>query len=164
MSKKILIDSFEKRLVNMQSEILAMARKFYPASPDNAQDLAQETMLQILTERKSYKEENNFRGWVYTLMSHIFVDEMRRNVLGATDTADDFESEDPINPENQLLSQDLLNTIHTLPEEQQQTFLLYLDGYSGKEIAEKLHVPEGTVKSRLHNVRIRLKGSGWRRF
>ncbi len=159
MPENYLIDGFEKRLVNMQAEILAMARKFYPASPDNAKDLAQETMLQILTERKSYKEESNFKGWVYTLMSHIFVDDMRRDVLGATAAMPDLETEDPVTPENQLLSQDLLNAIHAMPAEQQETFLLYLDGYSGKEIAERLHVPEGTVKSRLHNVRLRLKGN-----
>lgn len=164
MPQNNLIDGFEKRLVNMQSEILAMARKFYPASSDNAQDLAQETMLRILTERKSYKEENNFKGWVYTLMSHIFVDDMRREVLGATEPASELESEDPMTPEKQLLSQDLLNAIHTLPEEQQQTLMLFLDGYSGKEIAERLNVPEGTVKSRLHNVRVKMKAGGWRRY
>lgn len=59
--------------------------------------------------------------------------------------------------ESRIISGEILKIIYQLDREKRIPFLLYITGYSYDEIAEKLKIPLGTVKSRIHQARQILK-------
>ena len=53
-------------------------------------------------------------------------------------------------PDEQLINKELYEIIRLLPGAYEKPILLFLAGYSYKEIAQKMNIPIGTVKSRIH--------------
>ena len=68
---------FEKDLVGMQKELLQFAIKL-TSDRENANDLLQETSLKVLDNQDKYTVETNFKGWVYTIMRNIFINNYRK--------------------------------------------------------------------------------------
>lgn len=137
-----------------------------------AEDAVQEAFVQVLRKISSLREVTAFRPWFY----QIVVNAARR--LAGKGTVDwvplDLENHDKadatlpapdeiaiIGEEAELLRAAIneLNEWHRVP-----VYLRYFTGLSEQEIAQALGLPQGTVKSRLHNARRmlheRLEGGG----
>lgn len=156
--------------IQFDNDLLKLKNKlhFYAISLtsdiDRADDLVQDTLLKALTFRDKFREDINFNAWVYTIMKNTFINDYRRKIKERTmfdDSEDDFHllfSNDKVypSPESFYITHEILQTINALKDEFKIPFKFFLDGYKYKEIAERLDLPLGTVKSRIFFTRKKL--------
>ena len=156
--------TFTKELVGVQDELLRFAYKL-TADHEDAKDLLQETSLKALDNEDKYEPQTNFKGWIYTIMRNIFINNYRRIVREQTfvDTTDNqyhlnlshddaFES-----TESAYDLKEMRRIVNNLPKEYRVPFSMHIAGFKYREIAEKLGLPIGTVKSRIFFTRQRLQ-------
>src|SRR5574337_753058 len=130
-----------------------------------ANDLYQETLYKALVNNEKYHSGTNIRAWLYTIMRNIFINNYRRNARQKTifdNTPEDFlinlrQVSVSNQAESNLRVKEIRAAIEHLPEIFRSPFILYFDGYKYQEIAEILHEPLGTIKSRIHFARKLLK-------
>jgi RNA polymerase sigma factor (sigma-70 family) len=156
--------------IQFQNSLTGLENKMYyfalslTCNSDKAHDLVQETYLRALTYQSKFSADTNLMAWVYTIMKNTFINEYRRNVKAKTTlesqsnrlqmsfSKDDFyPSVDSIHSEKEIYKK-----ISLLEEEFRVPFQLFLNGYKYKEIAERLELPLGTVKSRIFFTRKKL--------
>ena len=75
--------TFESRLMSLQANMLNFAYML-TSNRDDAYDLLQDTTLKVLNNQDKYVENTNFKGWVFTIMRNIFINNYRRVVRTAT--------------------------------------------------------------------------------
>lgn len=134
-------------------------------SRQDAEDLVQETTMKAFRHREKFAPGTNFKGWISTIMRNTFINQYRKQKTRqhinqpVEDLTRVIENKNVINNsgEQNLRMEELklmmssIRDIYTVP------FLMYYQGYEYKEIAEKLSVPIGTVKSRIFQARIKMK-------
>ena len=156
--------TFTQNLLGMQTELHRFALKL-TADSEEANDLLQETSLKALDNEDKYTPDTNFKGWMYTIMRNIFINNYRKTVRAQTfiDQTDNlfhlnlpqdsgFES-----TEGNYDLKEIRKIVHSLPKEYRVPFSMYVSGFKYREIADKLGLPLGTVKSRIFFTRQRLQ-------
>jgi RNA polymerase sigma factor (sigma-70 family) len=154
---------FQNSLTALESKLYYFARSL-TSNTDKAHDLVQETFLRALTYQSKFCSDTNLMAWVYTIMKNTFINEYRRNIkarsamecqsgsLKISFSKDDFyPSVESVHAEKEIHKK-----IELLEEEFRVPFQLFLTGYKYKEIAERLDLPLGTVKSRIFFTRKKL--------
>lgn len=124
-------------------------------SAELANDFLQELFLKLIEKPESYNSSYNFSTWLYSVANNMCKNEYRRrSVQNEYQSVEslvnlhDFQSDSTIEPEQVV--EKIFQTLDQLGEEHRSAFLLrYREGFSIKEVAEILELPEGTVKSRL---------------
>ncbi|NDV65468.1 RNA polymerase sigma factor [Bacteroides sp. 224] len=155
---------FQKDLVSVQNDLFRFAIKL-TANREEANDLLQETSLKALDNEDKYTPDTNFKGWMYTIMRNIFINNYRKVVREQTyvDQTDNlyhlnlpqnsgFES-----TEGAYDLKEMRRIVNSLPREYRQPFSMHVAGFKYREIAEKLDLPLGTVKSRIFFTRQKLQ-------
>ena len=142
--------SFRKDLVGVQDELLRFAYKL-TTDREEANDLLQETSLKALDNEDKYTPDTNFKGWMYTIMRNIFINNYRKVVRDQT-FIDGFES-----TEKAYDLKEMHRVVNALPKEYRVPFAMHVSGFKYREIAEKLNLPLGTVKSRIFFTRQKLQ-------
>ena len=127
----------------------------------------QNDLLRFAYKLTSDREEANdlLKGWIYTIMRNIFINNYRKVVRDQTfvdqtdnlyhlnlprDTA--FES-----TESAYDLKEMHRIVNALPREYKVPFSMHVSGFKYREIAEKLGLPLGTVKSRIFFTRQKLQ-------
>ena len=132
---------------------------------EEANDLYQETLYKALANKEKYNAGTNIKAWLFTIMRNIFINNYRRKAKQKT-IFDSTPNDYLINlkqvtvsnaAESDMRVKEIKKAIRDLPEIFKTPFLLYFDGYKYNEIAEVLHEPLGTIKSRIHFARKLLK-------
>lgn len=130
-----------------------------------ANDLYQETLYKALANQEKYNAGTNIKAWLFTIMRNIFINDYRRKAKQKTifdSTPNDYlinlkQATVSNSAEINLRMKEINGAIKGLPEIFKTPFLLYFEGYKYNEIAEVLHEPLGTIKSRIHFARKLLK-------
>ena len=143
----------------------------YLGDPSLAEDVFQNTFLQIHLKRGLYEDGRPFRPWLYAIGTHQAVDTLRKvgrhptvsldQRLGAAQADSESGSlldmlvNDDAGPLVDLQEQErqqwVRESIERLPDSLRQTLILaYHQDLKYREIADILKIPVGTVKSRLH--------------
>lgn len=151
----------QKALYNKYHSVLLGICIRYGKSRAEAEDILQVGMLRIFKNIDSYSGKGSFEGWLKRIVVNVAIDNFRKNnkhyyyydideVNGepylATDIPKDLEVED------------ILKTIHQLPDGYRMVFNMYaIEGYSHKEIAAKLGISENTSKTQLLKARKSLR-------
>ena len=141
-------------LLNIQSELFSMAYNL-TSDRNSANDLLQETSLKVLTNQEKYQGQTNFRGWAYTIMKNIFINDFNRTARNKTyiDQTDNLYylnnvgSVEAETVERSCALSDINRVVNLLSKDSRTIFNLYLVGYRYREIADKMNIPLGTVKS-----------------
>lgn len=127
-------------------------------------NLLQSTLLCALKSVGMYTEENNISGWLYTIMRNIFFNTTRHSGRCCCMEKEDIErmmqlGENALNDNAEIAfdMSDIQRAIDTLDRPYKIPMSLYLSGYKYQEIAEKMGIPLGTVKSRIHASRVQLQ-------
>lgn len=157
-------NNISTNLTNLQSNMLNFAYML-TSNRDDAYDLLQDTMLKVLDNQDKFVEGTNFKGWVFTIMRNIFINNYRRSVRQATvvDTSENSyllniaQENTSDNPEDTYRAGEITKAINELPEEYRVPFSMHIAGYKYNEIAEHMQLPLGTVKSRIFNARKQLQ-------
>lgn len=124
-------------------------------NPENARDLIQETLLKALTYRDKFQDCTNLRAWAFTIMRNTFINNYRREerLVKSYDLGIfQFNLNNPANfesPESYYSHNELSKMIDALEDDFRIPFQMHTSGFKYKEIAEKLNVKIGTVKSRI---------------
>ncbi len=155
---------FNNQLLGLKNSLQYYALSLTLA-PDRADDLLQDTLLKALTFRDKFREDTNFKAWVYTIMKNTFINNYRRKAMERNtfdDTSDDLHllfSTDKVYPapDSFYITNEIHQTINALKDELRVPFTFFLEGYKYKEIAEQLALPLGTVKSRIFFTRKKLE-------
>jgi RNA polymerase sigma factor (sigma-70 family) len=133
---------------------------------DDAQDLVQETLLKALTHQDKFKVGTNLKAWLYTIMRNSFINNYNKITKRSThvDHEDYFlfvRADQSFIAQNgatgTFVMQDVRQAMGHLHEDFRRPFLMYFTGYKYLEIADKLQIPIGTVKNRIHIARKELK-------
>ena len=156
--------TFKMSVLGMQSNLLSFAMKL-TLNRDEAQDLVQDTTLKALNNEEKFVDNTNFKGWMLTIMRNIFINNYRKSARENTmvDSSEDlyhlnlkqdsgFET-----PDGAYAVGEISTIISEFPVDYREPFNLHVAGYKYEEIAEKLGMPLGTVKSRIFFTRKRLR-------
>ncbi|KAA6328067.1 ECF RNA polymerase sigma factor SigH [termite gut metagenome] len=156
--------TFRKELESIQAELLRFAYKL-TANREDANDLLQETSLKALDNEGKFTPDTNFKAWVYTIMRNIFINNYRKNLRDQTyvDRTDNLfllnlpQDAGFGNIESTYDLKEMYRVVNALPREYKVPFSMYVSGFKYREIAEKLELPLGTIKSRIFFTRRRLQ-------
>jgi RNA polymerase sigma-70 factor (ECF subfamily) len=164
-------EAFEYLVERHKDIVYAVAYRF-AKDPDLALDLSQNVFIRAYRGIKSFKGKSSFSTWLYRIAMNTCIDYTRRQSRRVDDlqvpeeVADYAESEPlvegPVEPGDRLLSGELgeqiQKAIDLLPDYHKSVFVLYeIEGLSYKEIAEVVGCSIGTVMSRLHYARKKLR-------
>lgn len=134
----------------------------YAKDKEEAVSLLNMAFLKILTQLDKYTPDIQFEYWAKKVMINTIIDEYRKNKryeekFVIKDWTDEIEQNyfiDKDRADKKYDLEEILNLIKTLPKATQNVFNLFvIDGYSHKEIAEKLGISEGTSKWHLAEAR-----------
>ncbi len=129
---------------------------------EDAEDAAQESFLVALDRLDKCRSPDRFGGWLMTIVRNRSKNLIRRESLRETDQV-------PVGARSRVPTPDrvaetselralLQEALSGLPEVQRQIVLLHdLEGWKHREIAERLELPSGTVRSHLHFARKALR-------
>ncbi len=147
---------FQRKILGIQDNMYNFAMML-TANKDDARDLLQDTTLKALDNQDKYIDNVNFKGWVLTIMRNIFINNYRKIVRSQTmvDQTEDLYhlnlSQDSgfDTPDGAFTIKEINKAINSLGSEYKVPFSMFLAGYKYNEIADKLDLPLGTVKSRI---------------
>lgn len=155
---------FEDKLIDLQNNMMNFALTL-TSNREEAKDLLQETTLRALDNKEKYYENVNFKGWVFTIMHNIFVNNYRRVIRSQT-MIDQTENLYHLNmpqdsgfdsPEGAYTVAEIVKVINSFSDEYKVPFSMHVSGFKYEEIAQQLSLPIGTVKSRIFFARKRLQ-------
>lgn len=164
---------FERDVIPLLDDLYGAARRLTRSRAD-AEDLVQDTMLKAYSQFHSFREQSRLRAWLYRIMHNAWINNHRKlrsrptEYLGAdigqlqdegrwrADSAGRRSAE--LDVLESLSNCKVIKALEALPESLRMT-VYYADvyGYRYREIAEILDIPIGTVMSRLHSARRRLR-------
>lgn len=158
------IHLFENKLVDLQSNMMNFALTL-TSNREEAKDLIQETTLRVLNNKEKYYENVNFKGWVFTIMHNIFINNYRRMVRSQTiiDQTDNLyhlnmpQDSGFDSPDGAYTISEINKILNSFTNEYKVPFQMHVQGYKYEEIANQLDLPIGTVKSRIFFARKRLQ-------
>ncbi len=156
--------NFQTKLLDLQSNLLNFAYTL-TANRDDAYDLLQDTTLKALDNEDKYVDNTNFKGWVFTIMRNIFINNYRKVVRSATvidQTEDLYHLNLPQDsgfetPDGSIAANEITAAIDSFADEYRIPFSMHVAGYKYNEIAEQMNLPLGTIKSRISFARQRLQ-------
>jgi len=129
---------------------------------EDAEDAAQESFLVALRRLDECRSPDRFAGWLMTIVRNRSRNLVRRESLRETDQISPIARSGVPTPdrvfETTELRGKLQKALQQLPEVQQQIVMLHdVEGWKHREIAERLDLPAGTVRSHLHFARKALR-------
>ena len=142
----------------------AIRRLFLQRStpPEDTDDLLQETFIKVYANLHRYSPEYTFGQWLYTIAKNTHIDfERKRQEDISIDGKFSAPASSAPSPEESLINtqqrSQIERYIERLPQQYRRLFVMrFIDDFSYEEIAEKLHMPMGTVKTRIHRARERM--------
>jgi RNA polymerase sigma-70 factor, ECF subfamily len=158
-----------------EQDVLPALGRLYPAAlrmtrnASDAEDLVQETSAKAYAAFHQFKPDTNLRAWLNRILANTFINGYRKRrrepvqELGA-DFERDWQTDSPrarsaeAEAMDRLGDAEIVQALLGLPEAFRTTvYLADVEGYPYKEIAEIMGTPVGTVMSRLHRARGRLR-------
>jgi RNA polymerase sigma-70 factor (ECF subfamily) len=132
---------------------------------DDAADLLQDTVLKAFVHKDKFSEGTNLKAWMYTIMKNTFITNYQKLVKRKTfiDTTENLHFINSTqfttrnDGEQKFTMDDIQKALSTLENSFREPFMMYFHGYKYHEIADKLSIPIGTVKNRIHLARKELK-------
>jgi RNA polymerase sigma-70 factor, ECF subfamily len=167
------------RKAQFEQDVVPFMGQLYPAAlrmtknASDAEDLVQETITKAYAGFHQFRPGTNLRAWLHRILANTFINtyrKRRREPTAALGT--DFSDGWPDGADrlagparsaeaealDRLSDSEVLRALRDLPEDfRVAIYLADIEGYPYREIAEMMGTPIGTVMSRLHRGRGRLR-------
>jgi RNA polymerase sigma-70 factor, ECF subfamily len=159
------LEQFNTAILDLRPELSRFAYNLTKSTPD-AEDLVQDAYVKALRYKSEFKDGTNLRAWLFTIVKNTFINNYRRTVKQKAMidvTPDLFHlnntiSAGPETPESAVMADEMITMIKQVPDIMRVPFQLFNHGHKYEEIAERLDIQVGTVKSRIFHARRVLKG------
>jgi RNA polymerase sigma-70 factor, ECF subfamily len=156
----VLVERYQRRVVGVARAVVH--------NPEDALELAQETFVRAYENLASFESRSSFSTWLYRIAANLAIDLRRREGRHSFVQGDEAESEIDRLPSSigdsfaevsrGELNRRLRAALNELTPEHRAVILLReVEGLSYDEISDLLQCPRGTVMSRLHYARNRLR-------
>lgn len=155
-----LVERYQRRVVGVAQAVVH--------NPDDAVELAQETFVRAYENLAKFESRSSFSTWLYRIAANLAIDfrrrEGRHTVLRGEEAENELDRlpsprgnsfQETARGELNHRINDALNEL--TPEHRAVILLREVEGLSYDEISDVLECPRGTVMSRLHYARNRLK-------
>lgn len=142
---------FEKLVAQHAGWIRKKASAFY-SDKEDADDLAGETIYKCLNDSHRFDYSKNFKPWAYTIMLNTYKVQYNRRKCVLFSGYDEIgNAMSSLCTDQYAVVRTMLSVIRDCMRRSRciECVLLYAKGYDYTEIAERLHIPVGTVKSRI---------------
>jgi RNA polymerase sigma-70 factor (ECF subfamily) len=143
-------DLLQNRIIELLPKLRRFARSL-TRHPDDADDLLQGALERALSHLEQWQADTRLDSWLYTIVKHAWIDELRSRARREPVVADAAQIEavaDHRGDASATLSVE--QALECLPEEQRLAVALVLiEGLPYKEAAQIIGVPMGTLTSRL---------------
>ena len=171
-------DVMPDRKAQFEQDVVPFMGQLYPAAlrmtknASDAEDLVQETIAKAYAGFHQFRPGTNLRAWLHRILANTFINTYRKRrreptaPLG-TDVGDWPDGADRLAAParsaeaealDRLSDSEVLGALRDLPEDfRVAIYLADIEGYPYREIAEMMGTPIGTVMSRLHRGRGRLR-------
>ena len=171
-------DLMPDRKAQFEQDVVPFMGQLYPAAlrmtknTSDAEDLVQETIAKAYAGFHQFRPGTNLRAWLHRILANTFINTYRKRrreptaPLG-TDVGDWPDGADRLAAParsaeaealDRLSDSEILSALRDLPEDfRVAIYLADIEGYPYREIAEMMGTPIGTVMSRLHRGRGRLR-------
>ena len=173
-SKRTEQAHFERMMRPHLEQLYRVAYRF-TGSPHDAEDLVQDLLIKIYPRREELKKVEKLRPWLVRVMYNLFIDNQRRHSRSPVHLAvDNNENDEGLGPLEQITACESTNpetaSVRDSDIHQLQAALSHLsddhrlvlslhdiEGYTLEEMTGIVGCPIGTLKSRLHRARARLR-------
>ena len=167
------------RQADFEQQVRPYLGQLYPAAlrmtrnPADAEDLVQDTLAKAYTAFAQYTPGTNLRAWLHKILANTFINTYRKRkrepaiAPGADPAADWHPGTDPLTGParsaeaealDKITDTAILDALRQLPPEFRTTiWLADVEGYPYREVAALMGTPLGTVMSRLHRARGKLR-------
>ncbi|MDO4666024.1 MAG: sigma-70 family RNA polymerase sigma factor [Actinomycetaceae bacterium] len=165
-------DRFESEALPYLDELYRAALRL-TRDPQDAEDIVQDAMVRAYGAFHQFQAGTNIRAWLHKILRNTFNNHYRKQQRRPQTNGDEVEDwqlakvarHDPVGLRSAevevmetLGDADIQAALMALPEDARMVvFLADIEGFSYKEIAEIMDTPIGTVMSRLHRGRARLR-------
>ncbi len=163
-----------ERLVRPHLESLYRLAFRFTGNAADAEDLLQDLLIKIYPRREELKQVDKLRPWLARVLYNLFIDTQRRRNRSPIHLADQTGDEDDPDPVDRLAAEEGTNpevetrrdgdlrqlqaALDRLSEDHRAVIMLHdVEGYTLEEMTEILECPIGTLKSRLHRARARMR-------
>ncbi|MCB0687270.1 MAG: sigma-70 family RNA polymerase sigma factor [Saprospiraceae bacterium] len=130
----------------------------YSSRSEDAKEILANAFIRVFEKLEQFDLSKSFSPWFRKFIIHASSDYYRyqKSIILPLEQITEVRIDDQII--DQMAYQDLLNLIQELPYSLRTVFNLYcIEGYKHQEIAEIMHISEGTSKSNLHRAKARLQ-------
>lgn len=128
----------------------------YANEKSYAQDMLQEGFVKVFQKIGSYDSQGSFEGWIRKIITNTAIDHFRkaRSLNNYIEYSDSQIGDESSSVYQKLSLDEIFDKIRKLPEGARIIFNLFaVEGYSHKEISQKLHISEGTSKSQYNRAK-----------
>lgn len=173
VTKERLQARFTEEALPLLDQLFGAAMKM-TRNPQDAQDLVQETFMKAFSAFKSFEEGTNLKAWLYRIMTNSYINTYRKKqrqpYLGVVEELEDWQlggAESTTAMSSRSAEAEAIDrtpdsvvtrALNDLAEDfRMAVYLADVEGFSYQEIADIQEVPIGTVMSRLHRGRAKLR-------
>jgi RNA polymerase sigma-70 factor (ECF subfamily) len=143
--------AFEALVRDTRPALGTFLRRLCP-SPQDTEDIVQETYLRVYQHRQRYDGRSSVKTWMYTIALNLLRDRARRK--GSAPLQGDVAAHLPVDRrlEKEELAERIQRLVQSLPEGQREIFTLYrYEGLPYDDIARMLGITVGAVKAQMHH-------------
>lgn len=133
------------QLMQIHRDVLYKTAFIYLKNEHDVLEALQEVTFRAYTKRHQVKEPSFFQTWLVRILLNYCMDTLKKQ-------GNLFSLNEDVEKEQHSSNQDLMLALRELPSAQRELIhLKYFNDLKVSEIARRLQIPEGTVKSRLHH-------------
>ena len=146
----------QEALFKMYADKMFGVCRYYTKDYTEAEDVLHEAFIRIFGNIAGFRSEGSLEGWIRRIIVNTALEKFRRQnrMFAISEEHNEIEDDKNLTVESLISADELMEIIMELSPKYRMVFNLYaIDGYSHKEISEKLNISEGTSKSNLARAR-----------
>jgi len=151
----------QKRLFDRLAPKMMAVCLRYMGDRESAEDVLQEGFITLFKKLDTYEGSGSFEGWARRIFVNTALMQLRKtDALKLSDDISEARSLSVSEPSaiQRMGYDEIMKLVSSLPPDTRTIFNMYVvEGYSHKEIAESLGIPEPTSRSKLQRARVRLQ-------
>lgn len=119
----------------------------------DTEDMVQETFLHLLSSKKCFENERHEKAWLIVTASNVCKDALKKWWRKSENIEDYLDISEEPKPDDGILEA----ILQLPPDFKDAVYMYYYEGFTTVEIAQYLHCPESTVRSRLMRAKKKLQ-------